>query len=246
MNKFEIDSDKVYETLVAGSKAVKSLDIDSRNLKPCIASIIESGLEKGSLPDRSTGALIITSELRRLGKDRKFTLDFLRNWNKKNRPLKRESEIRSAVKSGFGKEYRYSCQNVNLQQFCIGKDFCQFAKVTSQSGKYTNNRKFLEFGWQNLLSNVAKDLYYLAIIELERRLTVGPGGIVIANHKRFAELAGITVKSVGKALLELSRTPLIKHFEMGTPRKWEVKATEIQRTIPIPRPPKRLLKKREK
>jgi hypothetical protein len=104
----------------------------------------------------------------------------------------------------------------------------------------------LEYGWQNFLSNSAKDLYYLGIIELERRLGVGAGGNVIANHKRLSQIAGISPKSVGKALLELSQTPLIKHFKMGKPRKWEGKATEIQRAIPIPCLPKELRLKREK
>ena len=245
MKKSEMHSDRIYDTLACASNLAGSLDIDGRNLKPCIALIMEKGLEKGDLTDRATGSVIIASELRRLGKDEDFVSDYLKTWNQKNRPPRRLSEIESAVRSSFRKEYRYSCKNVHLEQLCPGREFCSFAKLKSPNGRYQNNRKFLEYGWQNFLSNAAKDLYYIGIVELERRLGVGAGGIVIANHKRFALFAGISPKTAGKALLELAQTPLIRHFEMGTPRKWEGKATEIQRTIPIPAPPKNLLLKRK-
>ena len=245
MNKSEMDSDTIYDTLACASRLAQSLDIEGKNFKPCIAFIMENGLEKGDFTNRAVGSVIIASELRRLGKDEDSVLDYLKTWNQKNRPPRRLSEIKSTVRSAFRKEYRYSCKSVYLEPFCVGKDFCSFAKLRSRNGKYTNNRKFLEYGWQNILSNSAKDLYYIGIVELERRLGVGAGGVVIANHRRFAHFAGICPKTVGKALLELAQAPLIKHFAMGTPRKWEGKATEIQRKIPIPPPPKELLLKRK-
>ena len=242
MKSSAVESNEVYDTLVSASRLAGSLDVDGRNFRPCIAKMMEAGLEKGSFPDRSTGAVIIASELRRLGKQEDFVASYLIQWNQKNRPPKRISEIRSAINSAFRKEYRYSCHNVALEQLCIGKDLCSHARLTSQSRKYTNNRKFIQHGWQNLLSNSATLLYYLAIIELERRLGVGPGGRVIANHRKLAKLAGITAKTVGKALSELAGTPLIAHFKMGKPRKWEGRATEIRRTIPIPGPPVELVR----
>jgi hypothetical protein len=245
MKKFEVHSDKIYDTLACASKLVGRLDVDGKNLKPCVARMIEEGLEKDGVPDRATGSVIIASQLRTLGKDEDYVLGFLKEWNQKNRPPRKVSEIESAVRSAFRKDYGYTCKSVYLEALCIGKEFCSFAKLNSLSGKYFNNRKFLEYGWQTILSNSAKDLYYIGIVELERRLGVGAGGIVIANHKRMAFLAGITPKTIGKALLELSKTPLIKHFKMGKPQKWEGKATEIQRTIPIPPPSKELLLKRK-
>jgi len=245
MNKSEIDSDRIYDVLAYASRLARSLDIEGKNFKPCIALIMENGLEKGDFTNRGVGSVIIASELRRLGKDEDFVLDYLKTWNQKNRPPRRLSEIASTVRTAFRKEYRYSCKSVYLEPFCVGTDFCSFAKLKSCDGKYTNNRKFLEYGWQNILSNSAKDLYYMGIVELERRLGVGAGGIVIANHRRFGHFAGIWPKTVGKALLELAQTPLIKHFVMGTPRKWEGKGTEIQRAIPIPPPPKNLLPRRK-
>ena len=245
MNKSETHSDQIYDALACASKLAGHLDIEGRNLKPCVARIMENGLEKGDFTDRATGSVIIASELRRLGKDEDFVLDYLKTWNQKNRPPRRLRDIESAVRTSFRTEYRYSCKSVYLEPFCVGKDFCSFAKLTSRYGKYTYNRKFLEYGWQTILSNSAKDLYYIGIVELERRLGVGAGGVVIANHRRYALFAGISPKTVGKALLELAKTPLIKHFAMGTPRKWEGKATEIQRKIPIPAPPKELLLKRK-
>lgn len=246
MKKSEMDGARIYDTLACGSRLARTLDVDGRNLKPCVAQIMEDGLSQGDFTNRAEGSVIIASELRRLGKNEDFVLAYLRNWNQKNRPPRRLSEIESAVNSAFRKEYRYSCKSVYLEPFCVGREFCSFAKLLSPNGRCTNNRKFLEYGWQNLLSNSAKDLYYIGIVELERRQGVWAGGKVIANHKKFARFAGIDPKTVGKALLELAKTPLIKRFKMGTPRKWEGKATEIQRTIPIPRPPKDLLLRRKK
>lgn len=241
-----MNSNQIYNALACASGLAQALDIDGRNLKPCVAVIMENGLAQGDYTNRAVGSLIVASELRRLGKDSDFVLRFLRDWNQRNKPPRRQSEIEATVRSAFRKEYRYGCNNTHLEPFCVGREFCSFAKLVSANGKCTDNRKFLAYGWQHLLNNSAVMLYYIGIVELERRLGVGAGGTVIANHKKFAEYSGITAKSVGKALLELASTPLIRRFNRGIPRKWEGKATEIARAIPIPRPPRELLLKRRK
>lgn len=241
-----MNSELIVKRFQDAGKTSARLDLDWRTMRPCIGTIVEDGLDEGGEPSRNTGAHLIASELRRLGKDEDFVLDALKAWNQKNRPPMRESEIQSTVRSAFRKEYKYSCKHSLLRLLCTGETFCPHAKLKSRSGKYTKNRLFLTYGWQNILSNTATALYYIAIPELEKLQGVGAGGVVIANHKKFATLAGITPKSVGKALRELSQTPLIKKFERGTPRKWEGKATLIQRTIPIPPPPDVPSSKREK
>jgi hypothetical protein len=240
----EATPDKVYDTLSSASKVSKRCDLNVGELRPCIGKMMETPLFKGSFPQRNEACLVIASELRRVGKNEERVLEILRGWNWKNIDPLKESEVRSAMSTAFRKEYNYSCLNPNLKEFCVG-DSCPFANYIKGKRKYFDNRMFLGYGWQNILSNVAKCVYCIALPELERRLGVGAGGLIIANQRRIAKWAGVSEKSVRKALKELVEVSLIT-YEPGLPRKWEGKASKIRRFIPIPKPSKKLLARREK
>jgi len=241
-----MNSESIYKTLVTTHRSESKLQISDGLLKPCVADLLERGLCKGSLPDRTTGGLIIASELRRIGKSENYVLSFLKEWNFKNSPSLRISKIQGIVRSAYKKEYRYSCNSEYLKVNCVGEEFCSFAKNFTKFRKYNNNRRFLDLGWQLILPNISKCIYYIAIPELERRLGVGAGGVVIANYKRIAYFAGISVRSVKAGLLYLvKKTPLLLKCKIGTSRKWERNATVIQRRIPIP-PPSEDLKRKKK
>jgi len=241
----ESAGDRICRTLESASRVSQLHDLNAGELRPCIGRLMDTPLLKGGFPQRNEACLIIASELRRIGKDEEKTFEILREWNQKNINPLRDSEIESAIRTAFRKEYNYSCWNANLKEFCI-EDSCPFAKyVRGRQGKYFNNRMFLQYGWQNILSNSVKCVYYMALPELERRLGVGAGGLIIANQKRIADLAGVSKKSVRQALKELARVGLIS-YEPGVPRKWERKASRIRRIIPIPKPHSQLLEKREK
>jgi len=248
-----MNSDEIAEARSRTSDVARRLNIDTGTLKPCIAEVIENGRRKGDEPGRERCAFLIACELRRVGKDHNLVFGILQNWNSKNNPSLEIAKLRSSAKSAFklkeNGEYRYNpgCQYEDMQWLCLGDEFrkglCPFAPRSGKN-KYTKNRLFLEYGWQNLLGNAAKDIYYIALPELERRSGVGAGGQVIANYKKIAQLAGITPKSVVTALKELRETPLIAYLKTGIPRRWEGKATVIRREIPIPRPPKELLRRK--
>jgi hypothetical protein len=207
--------------------------------------MLNTPLSKGSFPNRSEACLIIASELRRMGKDKEMALNITRDWNKRNINLLKDSEIRSANSTAYRRNYNYSCHNQKIKEFCIGEEFCTFSNYVKSDKKPTSNSSFFDFGWQKILSNAAKDVYYLGLIQLEIRKGVGFGGLIIANQTEIGRYAGITPKSVRKALQELQRIGLIE-YKAGSPRIWEGKASQIRRIIPIPKPTKELLKRIEK
>lgn len=212
------------------------IDRGPQEMKPCISSVLETGLEEGGKIDRSTGALMIALEFVGLGKDWDFTFQELRKWNLKNKPVLTEKELHSVMTYAYGKKHPYCCSNDNLMKICIEKESCKFANKVPQNVKSNSNSLYYIYDYQHRLSNSAK-LVYFALIELEKLNKVGPGGLIITNHQTLADVSGISRKSVGKALLELANSPLLARFEPGKPRKWEGKATLIQRAVPIP-PPK--------
>ncbi len=76
-------------------------------------------------------------------------------------------------------------------------------------------------------------VYVAGIIELERKRLVRPGGLVVASLRQIAETSGVSLRRV-KELLERMAEHGIILVKYGEPRKWEGKATEIRRVIPIP------------
>ncbi len=240
------DSDKTYDVLKSQTSISRELSIPQEILKPCVSQIMAEGLSKGFFPDRNTGAVIIASELRRVGRNSQQVADILKHWNLRNRPALSPSRIESAVKSAFKKEYKYSCNREELKAFCISKDFCSYAKGYSKHRKKFTNETFLELGWQMILNPIAKDIYYIAIPRLERIHNVGIGGRIYANYTKIAYWSGVSKRSIKKGLLELAKTPLLAECKIGESRKWERKATVIRRRIPIPKPEGEWMEKLEK
>lgn len=209
---------------------------ENLQMKPCVEGMLETSLDKGHI-SRDAISVAIISELMRLGFEDDIVMKKVLLWNDKNvKPIRTEKLIEN-VRGTLKKDYRYSCHHFLLKTFCPydSESLCPFSKGLSNK-KYFNNRAFLQYGWQQLLNNAPKDVYYIAIPELERRRSVGAGGRIFANHIEIAKWAGIAPKTVGGALDELSSRGLVR-ITMGTSRGWEKKATEIQRILPIPKPP---------
>jgi hypothetical protein len=236
----------ICRTIEAITQVCKTYDLTISSIRLCVGAMLCTRFDKGSFPNRSEACLMIASELKKAGKNEEKALEILTDWNEKNIKSKKYSEIKSAVGTAFRRDYNYTCINEKLKAFCIGEDVCTFSRyLKGRTGKYYNNRKFFEFDWQNILSNSAKDVYYLALPELERRKGVGAGGLIIANQMEISRYAGVTRKSVRNGLSELQIVGLIE-YKPGVSRKWEFKAGEIRRIIPIPKPHKVLLERREK
>jgi len=232
--------------LEAASNLAKTLQVDGNTIKPCVALIYESSIQKGDFVDRSRAANILASELKTLGKDEEYTFNLLSRWNDKNEPPIRLSELNSTVRTAYSHEYNYSCKSEFLKAFCIDPTMCPYhRKQMVMDEKYTDNRLYFKYRWPKVLKNAENLVYFLALIEFERKQGVGAGGIIRANHRTIAEKAGIEAKYVGKVLIRLEEVGLISYIP-GTPRKWEGKASEVRRIIPIPKPSKELLSKLDK
>ena len=235
--------DKTTQVLLATNEVTKNLNLSPNEIRPCVAKMMEKSFEKGDFPDRSRVANIIVSELLRIDKHEDEIEFILIKWNEKNNPPLLNSRLKSTLNTAIRKEetggYRYSCNNEYLKNYCIG-DFCSYKKARIQArSKYTNNRLYYIYGWQHVLSNLEK-LIYFALIELERKQGVYAGGQIITNHRNLACYAGVSVKYVGKGLRGLKEKGLIE-YKAGVPRKWEGKASKIRRIVPIPKPNKKQL-----
>lgn len=238
-------SDDVFKTLERVTKISEKLLVPYEQIKPCVIKIMK-GLPKGSFPNRVTGGLIIASELRRIGLSKEKVSDVVIDWNTKNQPPLPISKIASIVRSSYKREYKYSCNNENLKVNCVGKSFCSFHKAFSKHRKYYNNRVFLDLGWQMFLSNSAKSVYYISLLELERRLGVGAGGRIITNYRKIAYFSGVSIKIIKKALTELNNKGLLTELRIGSRKRHGRIGTQIRRKIPIPTPSVELLEKKEK
>ncbi len=241
-----LDENQVHTTLEDVTLLENKLSLPYEVMRKCVARLYSHGLYKGSYPDRNTGALIIATELRRVDKCKEEVLFLLKDWNQKNNPSLKISQLEKAVKSAFQKKdkgdyrYKYTCNNSYLMVNCVGKEYCRFGRSFKKHRKYNNNRLFLDYGWQNILSNKAKDIYYIAIPELERRLVGKAGAEIFAAQRKIAHFAGVERKDLSKYLLELKRIGLLTKCIVGVPGV-RGKATVIQRKIPIPRPSRELI-----
>ena len=240
-----VSAEDVSQTLESASRWSMRHHINSGALRPCIGRIMDTPLYKGSFPNRNEAALMIACELYRCGKDDAKALEIVKVWNSRNIDPLLESEMKKAVRNAFTGKYNYSCKSTNMKEFCIG-DSCPFASFQrGKHGKYFTNQDFVRYGWPRLLSNSAVLVYYVALPVLEKLMGLRPGGLITASQSRIARFAGITRKSARSGLQELARRGLIT-YKPGIPRRWEGKASEIRRVIPIPKQPKELLAGREK
>ena len=229
-----VDATTVVRGLAASSNLSSESGHPGKDIKPCIAAIIETQLVKGDFPNRNQAAVIISSELQRIGLDYDSVCERLKYWNLGNTPPLKPNELQKATDNGYSGKYNYGCKHPVLESFCAG-DMCQFVKHVLSKRRKVSNYVFLDYGWQRYLSNRQVLIYQSAIPYLEIKRRVGPGGLVCANHKQIAEACGISPKRIGHDLRVLAAAGLIE-YTPGQPKKWLGLASEIRRVIPIPRP----------
>jgi len=210
-------------------------------IKPCVSLMLYDSFEKGGEFSRDRIGYIIATELRRVGKSPEITEKILNQWDKKNFPPLGSSKIRVKVKSAFGRDYTFGCNNEPvILEYCkkVNKDFCQYYKQISSGRRIGNDRDFIRYGWPNILSGVERDVYYIALPELEKRRGIKAGDLIITNHREIGRICGISLGSIaGKtgALEKLQKRGLII-YRPGEPYRWRIEASEIKRIIPIPKP----------
>jgi len=229
-----MSTDKTIRELMSSSILSELTSRPGPDIRPCLASLLETSLCKGDYPGRSGAVVALTAELLRLGKDQQEIEAIIEEWNRSNSPPLSSSEIQRAIKSGMLDKYEYSCEHQVLASFCIGLD-CPYSKRKKNGHKKVRNFKFLDYRWPQILTHRQVLLYFAAVPYLEVKHKIGPGGRLFASHRQLAEIAGISVKRVGEDLQRLAQVGLIT-YTPGIPRKWERQASRIQRVIPIPPP----------
>lgn len=230
----------------ACSMMSEEIGIGGEDIKPCIAILFRDGCIKGfSELDRNTAGHLIAVELKRLSFGESENTRILNNWNKKNQPPMRISEIDSIVASAYRKPYDYGCHHPNLKLICIKKENCQF--IQKGKGKYLKKvlwRDVMLKGWMLILSNPAKMIYSIALPELEYRRQVGPGNRIYVGYRDISSILGWKSHSRLKGYLEeLAGFHLIE-FIPGDPLRKNRKASEVTRIVPVPDVPE-LLKQNE-
>jgi hypothetical protein len=232
-------SDDMARGLHAASHMAEVLGVEGHEVRPCIAVYFAEGCRKGmTFVGRNGACHLIVVELRRLGFGELELLPYLREWNEKNQPPLRESELRSVKSSAYKKLYKYGCNNAKLTGTCIGKDNCPF--VLRGKGIYKKKVLWREFtlkGWQRVLSDAAKMIYNVALPEMEYRRQISPGGRIYVNQRELATIIGRKSHSrIGQYLEELHNRGLIVYLH-GDPLKKNRKASEIIRVVPVPEVP---------
>jgi hypothetical protein len=240
LDKTGLDKDALNRQaagLEAASDLSRETGIAGHGIKPCIAAILDQSFDKTSYPKADYAAVIISSELKRLGKDYGATMERLEQWNQKNCDPLRKCDLERAVNNGFSNDYPFGCTNNTLIKYCVGDDICPFrTKTIVQNGRLLKkDLRFFDYEWQLKLSNRQVLLYCVGIPLLEKRRKVGVGGKVYASHSELAKACGITTKRLGKDLEILAQSGLIE-YEKGSPRVWETRASTIRRLFPVPRP----------
>ena len=224
-------ANEVYHAFKATNDITGRYNLSPKEIRPCIAKIMTTQFKAVDCPSRSLACNIICSEMLRIEKINPEIELILSEWNSHNDPPLRKSHLDSTLRTAERKLYNYSCNNQYLQIYCVD-GFCPFKKDLGDF-KYANNRNFYAFGWSKLLSSAGVSVYH-SLIEYERRKGVGAGGLLILTYRNIANIS-ISLRHVGKVLKELENCGLIK-FKIGTSRKWQKRASEISRIIPIPKP----------
>ena len=201
--------------------------------KPCVAELLSEKSDSGT----NKKAFVIAVELKRTGNVRDEALLKIKEWNLSNYKQLSPRELESTVNSAFSREYQHGCTNY-LAEYCNvqDKNMCKFYRELKKNAKQEHpGVAFIKNGWTKELGNVAKLIYYMAIPVIEYRQGIKPGSIVFATYKHINEITGISSASTKKGLQKLEEVGLIK-LKIGTSRRWEKKATEITRVIPVPKP----------
>lgn len=209
---------------------------DNLAIRPCVAELIDTGAEKGA---RSDTAFAIASELARLGiDDTSRVTRFLGDWNAKLSLPLTFPEVRANARSAIQKGYSFGCTHALLRQHCVGKGDCPHVRQYNKKGGKFQLLQFTKSGWQRVLNRGAILLYVVGLTELERVRMVPAGGKVVASVRQIAHASGLSRRRLNEPLGTLQAHGLIE-WTKGIPRKWEGRATEITRVVPMPPCPKR-------
>jgi len=210
--------------------------VDSGNeLRPCIAVLAKTPLDKDDWPDRTICAVALAAEYVRIGMNETQVAELISEWNQRHSPPLKQEELDGIVASAVKWKYRYSCDHRVLAHYCVGSS-CPCRPKFKRDKIKARNYRFIDYGWPHLLSRRQVIIYFLGLPYLEVDRKVGPGGSIYVSQQELADICGMPKRRIGNDLERLSSVGLID-YKPGTPRVWEHRASVIQRVLPIPRPP---------
>jgi len=102
---------------------------------------------------------------------------------------------------------------------------------------------FYRYHWPTILRQT-EILLYLSFRQIEKlQHNKKAGTRIVAPYRLLAIYSGVNMAHIKRSLTKLRDVGLIK-VRIGEPYLWKVKATEITRITPIPRPSKELEKRK--
>lgn len=225
-------SERLALGLAATSEIAQLLSCQGAKLRPCICRLAKMQLCAGGFPNRNESAVILASEMQRVGIKFELALSFAKCWNSRHFPPLAISALTNAVRMGYEHKYAYSRSNVVLKSLCIGEEKCQCINPLRKQRQWYNDLCFVDYGWPHVLSHNQTILFSVALPYLERTFRVGLGKPLYANHRQIEKASGISRRRLRKDLETLKLAGLIE-YSAGIPRKWERTGTEIRRIFPI-------------
>ena len=228
--------------LLQTQKKVKSkYGLSGDNFKPCVCVLLDQSFPQGFGFSRNPVGYIIATELRKTGQPADKGFKILSDWNQKNKPSMNEGEVKRIIKSAWSSNYTFGCNYPTLLNFCVGKDLCPYyQRFVSKNRPKGSISDFYKKGWPLVLTQPEVCLY-TALPEAEKENGTFPGERLFITYNNLHRLSRVN-KGLIKACLVggrnkrgLDPSGLIK-VKIGSPYRWQRKATEIQRTLPIPYP----------
>lgn len=250
-------ADDVIGLLEVVKLVAEEYGIPTRELKPCIAQLLDGNLGGAA---RHDAAFVIAVEMRDVLGDYERVRAVLERFATKVGPGFGAARIRYALESGYATKptggWKYSrpglrggapgrryasvlgetCETVGCPQYCP-----PLASLYQGSREHTYDM-FVRLGWRRALNRAGHPSaapVYAAIVERERQIGAADGSKIHVTFGQLAEIASVAKSTVGRSLDELAKHRLI-HFERGSgsgPSARDRKASLVQRVIPLPEVP---------
>jgi len=200
------------------------------DVKPCVLSLLSDEAPFQTLENWKVPS-IIACELKRVGQTRTQVEKRLQRWEKA-----RPSEISSALRVAFEKDYEFGCPTLEGLGICLYKtryDCPWFAQIPRKSGTTYRERDFYRYGWPKNLK-CSEQCAYFALREIERKRGMPSGTKLFVSEREMADTSGLCRKTVRIGLKALRQQGLIE-FKSGQRHKHYGIAGEVRRIIPIPK-----------
>jgi len=195
------------------------------DVKPCIAKLLDDPSVR-----EADNPFIVACELHRVGRTEKQIDSLLTRLGVK------DSKVRGVIKSIASGKYGFGCPRLEEKGICLyekREDCFWYQAIPRESQKPYRERDFWRFGWPGRLTT-PESMIYLAIREVEKRRGLPAGSRLYISRKELSVLTGISLPWVIKCCERLGKVGLIR-FKKGLQHRWYGKASEVKRTIPIPR-----------